>query len=182
MTSKTPRKSKAKPKTKVATPKGLKITFAVYVANQGDGSASARIFPDEETAEKFASKDDERYCDDISSMTIFVDDKGNLLPPPETKMREDGVLIEEKIGKCYLHECSHITWNYCGRCGKPTCKQHSIKDSSCEEGYICSECKQRENRLLRTRNPGPGPMTVTVIHLDADIQRVLKSKERLCYK
>jgi hypothetical protein len=87
----------------VATKKKTKprqITFAIYMENNGDGSASARIFPDEETAEAFAEKDDERYCDDISSYTILVDSKGNLVAPPKTKLNDDGVLIEDyKIGK-----------------------------------------------------------------------------------
>lgn len=78
----------------------IKITFAVYVCNAGDGSAYAKIFTNEEEAEKFASKDEERFCDDISTYVIYVDKEGRLLPPPNKKLREDGVLIEDfKAGK-----------------------------------------------------------------------------------
>ena len=81
---------------------------------------------------------------------------------------------------CYFQECGKQSWNFCGRCGNPSCQQHSIEDSSCEEGYICADCKQMQGRLLRTRNPGP----LTIIRLKADgaeadgadIKRILESE------
>jgi len=81
------------------------ITFAIYVENGGDGSASARIFPSVEAAEAFVNDEtqysDERFCDgDISNCTILVDEAGNLVAPPKTRIREDGLLIENfTLGK-----------------------------------------------------------------------------------
>lgn len=63
----------------------MKVKFAMYIANCGDGSCVVKFFRNEENAEKFASKDDERYCDDVYSKTLEFDDEGNLLTPEPTR-------------------------------------------------------------------------------------------------
>lgn len=62
----------------------IKVKFATYIQNMYDGAACVRYFRTEQEAESFAAKDDERYCDDISTQTLEFDLEGNLL----TKERE----------------------------------------------------------------------------------------------
>jgi hypothetical protein len=106
MTKKKTKKKVSKKKTKTkAKKKPTEISFAVYMRNNGDGSGSPCFFPDEEAAEAYAGEDDERYCEDISTFTLMVDEKGNLVQPPKTKIRDDGVLIEDyKIGKYHYND------------------------------------------------------------------------------
>lgn len=59
----------------------MKVKFWMYIANNGDGSCSAKFFRSEANAEKYASGDDERNCDDIYAKTLEFDDEGNLLTP-----------------------------------------------------------------------------------------------------
>lgn len=57
----------------------MKIKLATLVRSNGDGSASVMFFRNEIDAEAYASKDDERLCEDISTVIIEVDEQGNLL-------------------------------------------------------------------------------------------------------
>lgn len=71
---------KAAPKvTKKATPeKKSGVIFVrpwVYLANQGDGSASVNFFNTEEEAEAYAEPDGERYGDDVYQTTLVIDPK-----------------------------------------------------------------------------------------------------------
>jgi hypothetical protein len=59
----------------------MKVTIWIYIENLGDGSCAARITDSEESAEKLAENDDERFCDDIYSKTLEFDDNGKLLNP-----------------------------------------------------------------------------------------------------
>ncbi len=61
-------------------PRILKLRFAVYIQSNGDGSATAKFFKDEQTAEKAAGDDDERLCEDVSSHEIEIDlDSGKVI-------------------------------------------------------------------------------------------------------
>lgn len=51
------------------------------MSSNGDGSASALFFKSEKGAEKYAEKDDERFCDDIYSKELEFDENGVLLNP-----------------------------------------------------------------------------------------------------
>jgi hypothetical protein len=55
------------------------IKLAVYIRNLGDGSCSVKFFNTEDEAEKFASKDNERNCDDVYTISIEVDANGKLI-------------------------------------------------------------------------------------------------------
>ncbi len=85
----------------------IKIKFAYYLRNGGDGSASLMIFPDEEDAESFASSDDERLCDDIGTCTFLFDEKrGEIVQPPLTKSVSGQLFDNYKLthnGKTYKY-------------------------------------------------------------------------------
>ena len=71
--------------------KTIKVKFAVYTQNQGDGSASPRLYATEELAEKAAEKDDERFCEDICALELVVDvETGEIVSGVETKVVDDG--------------------------------------------------------------------------------------------
>ncbi len=74
-----PRKTDKKPGTAKAA-KAVKVKFAIYIQNQGDGSASALFFKNEKQAERFAERDGER-----------------LLPPAAGQYEEE-CPWQEKIG------------------------------------------------------------------------------------
>jgi hypothetical protein len=59
----------------------MKVKFATYVVNGGDGSAYVKFFPTMEAALAVASKDDERFddADDVQWRELEFDDKGNLI-------------------------------------------------------------------------------------------------------
>lgn len=61
------RKKQAKQK------KTVTVRFAVYVNNNGDGSASPLFFATKKQAEVAAEPDGERFCDDIKSYKFEVD-------------------------------------------------------------------------------------------------------------
>lgn len=67
----------------------MKIKFWVYMKNMSDGSAVAHFFSSEKAAEKYASYDDERFCDDIYQDTIEVDAKGKLVGPNPVHYKEE---------------------------------------------------------------------------------------------
>lgn len=70
----------------------MKIKLFIYMQNMGDGSVAARFFKTAESADNYASYDNERMCDDIDHVTLEFDDAGNLLTPePEIEW-----MIEEK--------------------------------------------------------------------------------------
>lgn len=76
----------------------MKITLGVWMRNAGDGSCFPIFFSSEKEAENVANKieeqssyDLERYCDDIMSVTIEVDENGKLLNTPY--FDEDGDLV-----------------------------------------------------------------------------------------
>lgn len=51
--------------------------------NLGDGSCAVKFFSSKENAENFASKDDERFCDDIYYKEIDIDSAtGYVLTDP----------------------------------------------------------------------------------------------------
>lgn len=56
----------------------IKVKFWIHISNGGDGSASALFFDSKEAAEKYASHDDERFCDDIYEKEIWVTPEGKL--------------------------------------------------------------------------------------------------------
>ncbi len=62
--------SMAKTKAKKGT---LRIKFAVYIGNGGDGSANVQFFPTTKIAEKVAKKKDERFDEDIREHEFVVD-------------------------------------------------------------------------------------------------------------
>ena len=72
--------AKKKPAKKAAAKK-IKIKLAYYIKNAGDGSAYIKFFNSEADAEDYAKDDDERYCDDIGTKELIVDEKGHLLNP-----------------------------------------------------------------------------------------------------
>lgn len=56
----------------------MKVKFAIYIQNNGDGSASTKSFKDKVTAEAYAEKDgDERFCDDICVKELEFDEDGD---------------------------------------------------------------------------------------------------------
>ena len=59
--------------------KTIKTTVWIYIYNCGDGSAIALFYPTEKASVERASKDEERYCDDIYSQVLEFDLDGNLL-------------------------------------------------------------------------------------------------------
>lgn len=59
----------------------MKVKFWLYMSSNGDGSVSALFFKSEKDAEKYAEKDDERFCDDIYSKELEFDENGVLLNP-----------------------------------------------------------------------------------------------------
>ncbi len=71
--SKISKSSKKEQKPQKAKRRTAKIKFAVYMNNNGDGSASPRFFANEKLAEEAASQDDERFCDDVSSHEFVID-------------------------------------------------------------------------------------------------------------
>lgn len=42
--------------------------------------------------------------------------------------------------QCSSNDCHQVAWNFCGKCGMPTCRAHSIEDEQYEEGYACADC------------------------------------------
>ncbi|MDE1834542.1 MAG: hypothetical protein KGH64_04345 [Candidatus Micrarchaeota archaeon] len=64
---------------KNATPKTIKVKFAVYMQSNGDGSASPRFFRTTEEAEAVAKDCDERFCEDVDMFELEFDMKGNLV-------------------------------------------------------------------------------------------------------
>ena len=59
----------------------IKVKVWVHIHNLGDGSAAAMFFSSEAAAEKYASHDDERYCDDVYEKELEFDLNGNLVSP-----------------------------------------------------------------------------------------------------
>jgi len=57
----------------------MKVKFAIYVSNGQDGSANVHFFKNEEGAEKYASRDDCRFEDDVRTVELEFDNDGNLL-------------------------------------------------------------------------------------------------------
>lgn len=74
---------------KAAKPQTIKAKFWIYMSNQGDGSAVAKFFSSEVAAEKYASHDDERFCEDIYSKTLEFDLDGNLVGPDPIHWSEE---------------------------------------------------------------------------------------------
>jgi len=67
----------------------LKVKFAVYVQNNGDGSASARFFSNVELAEKAAEEDNERFCEDIETHELEINlDTGKVIFGIETTINK----------------------------------------------------------------------------------------------
>lgn len=61
----------------------MKIKLWLYIMNLGDGSCAVKFFSSKENAENFASKDDERFCDDIYYKEIDIDSAtGYVLTDP----------------------------------------------------------------------------------------------------
>jgi hypothetical protein len=65
----------------MTAPKTIKVKFATYTRNNGDGSASVLFFPTLKAAQTHASKDDERFddADDTGWCTLEFDESGNLI-------------------------------------------------------------------------------------------------------
>ena len=84
----------------------MKITFAVYMRNNGDGSGSPMFFRDEASAEKYAENHDERMCEDIEMHTIEVDANGQLVMDDEEKDKAQELAWDnrEKAEKAYKKE------------------------------------------------------------------------------
>jgi hypothetical protein len=57
----------------------IKVKFWVYISDGQDGSAFPHYFSSAEAAEAYASKDDQRFCDDILCQEFIVDDNGNIV-------------------------------------------------------------------------------------------------------
>lgn len=71
-------------------PKTVKVSFAVYMRSNGDGSASPIFYANEELAEKAAEKDDERFGDDVTTMELEIDlATGKIVSGVKTKVEED---------------------------------------------------------------------------------------------
>lgn len=62
----------------------------VHISSNGDGSASALFFSTEEAAEKYASHDDERFCDDIYKKTLEFSLDGELVTPNPVHYKDEG--------------------------------------------------------------------------------------------
>lgn len=58
----------------------LKSTVWVYTSNNGDGSVTPLLFSTQEDAQAHAEKDEERYCEDITKLTIYFDKNGKMIP------------------------------------------------------------------------------------------------------
>ena len=72
------------------TKKTIKVKFAVYIRNGGDGSASAQFFRDAELAEQAAERDDERFGDDVESHELVIDlETGEIVSGIETEVPDD---------------------------------------------------------------------------------------------
>jgi len=65
------------------------ITFWTYTKNCGDGSCVVCFFNSAEEAEDYAGDDDERYCEDIESHTLQLDENHRILNP-DKRLRLDG--------------------------------------------------------------------------------------------
>lgn len=59
--------------------KSIKVKFATYAQNGGDGSVIIKFFPSVSDAEDYAEKDNERYCEDTELHELEFDLEGNLL-------------------------------------------------------------------------------------------------------
>ena len=59
----------------------MQVTFWRYIRSNGDGSCSVKYFKTKAAAQKFASYDDERFCDDVEIQTLDFDSDGNLTTP-----------------------------------------------------------------------------------------------------
>ena len=57
----------------------MKIKVYYYISNCGDGSCAVHFFNSEQEAEDYASQDDERFCEDIQSRILEIDECGRLL-------------------------------------------------------------------------------------------------------
>lgn len=69
------------PSTNGSTQVSMKTKVAVYIQNCGDGSSAVRFFNSEDDAESYASDDGERHCEDIYTVELEFDSKGELLNP-----------------------------------------------------------------------------------------------------
>ncbi len=68
-------------------PKTVKVKFAVYTQNNGDGSAGPRFFISEELAEKAAEKDNERFGGDVCTMKLEINlATGKIVSGVETEV------------------------------------------------------------------------------------------------
>ena len=68
----------------------LKVKFAVYVQNGGDGSASARFFTNEELAEEVAERDVERFGEDVATHEFEINLlTGEIVSGIETSSDDD---------------------------------------------------------------------------------------------
>jgi len=116
----------------------IKVKFWTYPRSLGDGSYRIEFFSSAETAEEYASYDDERSCDDINFVELEVDFNGNLVgPDPEVpewtkqaaKKRWAEELEQRKERNAYYqnlypNEKAHFTC--------PSGCEHTIKDIYCK--------------------------------------------------
>jgi len=52
--------------------KTIKVKFASYAKNGGDGSVSVRLYANTGTAEYAAAGDDERHCEDVEAHELEI--------------------------------------------------------------------------------------------------------------
>lgn len=101
----------------------IEVKFAYAVKNGGDGSAFIQIFKTEAEAEKYLADDDERFCDDVSTASFFIDEKGNILQPPNTKLVDGTIYNNYKLPKHKAPGFHFYTdktdWSSRGRPGVP---------------------------------------------------------------
>ena len=72
----------------VSEPRIVKIKFAIYLRNTGDGGVSASFYANTKLAEEAAEKDDERFGDDIQKHSIVVNlDTGEVVSGIMNKVR-----------------------------------------------------------------------------------------------
>lgn len=118
----------------------IKVNFWIYTQNLGDGSCGNKFFRSEDSAEKYASYDDERMCDDINKYSLEFDLEGNLITPEpkisawaqeaaEKRWAEELERRRERNSryqKLYPNEKIYFTC-------PPDCK-HSISNFDCKKG------------------------------------------------
>lgn len=121
----------------------MKVKLWYFIKNCGDGSCVPKFFKSKKAAENYAEFFDERFCEDVDSVTLEFDDDGNLVTPEPQIDEWTRKYAEERWAQELQHKLDKIAYYKETYPDKPDWWGPQCP-SNCDHSFSNSDCKLKD--------------------------------------